>query len=184
MGRPLIYDVIDKPITAFVISFCSIIWFMVQVKNLHYYVLKHRFSPEFSYIFSVKQKNRIGYQDVGLNYISVLEDGEYWRIISAAFTHISFLHLVFNMTALWSLGPVEVSKEMGELFYFRNTLLLIVLSGILVLATYHLLVVYCRYFLRYYFEKNVLYVVLDYLFNSLLRSFLLIFTISCITISL
>lgn len=33
-------------------------------------------------------------------------DGDYWRILSAAFLHGSFLHIAMNMAVLWDVGPL------------------------------------------------------------------------------
>jgi membrane associated rhomboid family serine protease len=33
-------------------------------------------------------------------------DGEYWRLLSVALVHGSFIHLGFNMYALWIIGPI------------------------------------------------------------------------------
>jgi len=55
----------------------------------------------------------------------VVNQGEYWRILTAMFLHGSFLHILSNMFALYILGfPLE--KIMGK---FRFTLLYII-SGI------------------------------------------------------
>ncbi|KAJ4836939.1 hypothetical protein Tsubulata_042969 [Turnera subulata] len=62
--------------------------------------------------FVIFQKKNIVYSHVGLSYETAVE-GHHWRIITSAFSHISVLHLVFNMSALWSLGVVEHLKQSG-----------------------------------------------------------------------
>lgn len=116
MGRPLIYQILDKPATSCIIGLCSAIWFYIQKKGL-------------------------GYGEVGLNYETAME-GQHWRFITSAFSHISVIHLVFNMSALWSLGVVESLGHMGlgVQFYLQYTLVLVVLSGLLVIGTYHVLI--------------------------------------------
>ncbi|OVA08763.1 Peptidase S54 [Macleaya cordata] len=116
MGKPLFYEILEKPATSCIIGICSAVWFYIQKKN-------------------------IGYSHVGLNYETAVE-GHHWRIITSAFSHISVIHLVFNMSALWSLGVVEKLGHvgLGVEFYLHYTLVLVVLSGVLVLATYHVLI--------------------------------------------
>ncbi|KAK8939986.1 hypothetical protein KSP40_PGU018936 [Platanthera guangdongensis] len=84
----------------------------------------------------------IGYANVGLSYEAAIEGKQYWRIITSAFSHISVLHLIFNMSALWSLGVVEQlgGVGLGIEFYLQYTLVLLILSGLLVLGVYHVLV--------------------------------------------
>lgn len=116
MGKPLIYEILEKPATSCIIGLCTAIWFYIQKKN-------------------------IGYSNVGLSYDAAIE-GHHWRLITSAFSHISVLHLVFNLSALWSLGVVEQLGHMGlgVEYYLHYTLVLIVLSGALVLAVYHVLI--------------------------------------------
>lgn len=116
MGKPLFYEILEKPASSCIIGLCSLIWFYIQKKN-------------------------ITYSDVGLNYETAI-DGHHWRIITSAFSHISIIHLVFNMSALWSLGSVEQLSEfgLGFSYYLHYSLVLIVLSGLLVLGSYHVLI--------------------------------------------
>ncbi|KAL2507269.1 RHOMBOID-like protein 13 [Forsythia ovata] len=116
MGKPLFYEIWEKPATSCIIGICSAIWFCIQKKN-------------------------IGYSHVGLSYESAIQ-GHHWRIITSAFSHISVLHLVFNMSALWSLGIIEQLGHigLGVEYYLHYTLVMVVLSGMLVIGMYHLLI--------------------------------------------
>ncbi|KAL5703404.1 RHOMBOID-like protein 13 [Ranunculus cassubicifolius] len=116
MGKPLLFEIVEKPATSCLIGICSAIWYYIQKKN-------------------------IGYANVGLSYDTAME-GHHWRIITSAFSHISVIHLVFNMSALWSLGVVERLGHLGLglQFYLHYTILLVVLSGLLVLGIYHVLI--------------------------------------------
>lgn len=40
-------------------------------------------------------------------------DGAYWQIVTAGFTHVSVLHIAFNMFALWIIGP-QLEVAMGR----------------------------------------------------------------------
>ncbi|KAL5715936.1 RHOMBOID-like protein 13 [Ranunculus cassubicifolius] len=116
MGKPLLFEIVEKPATSCLIGICSAIWYYIQKKN-------------------------IGYANVGLSYDTAMV-GHHWRIITSAFSHISVIHLVFNMSALWSLGVVERLGHLGLglQFYLHYTILLVVLSGLLVLGIYHVLI--------------------------------------------
>ncbi|KAM0004358.1 putative rhomboid protease [Helianthus debilis subsp. tardiflorus] len=116
MGKPLFYEILDKPATSCTIGLCTLIWFYIQKKN-------------------------IGYSHVGLSYETAVE-GHHWRIITSAFSHISVVHLVFNMSALWSLGVVEQLGHMGlgVGYYLHYSIVLVICSGLLVLVCYHVLI--------------------------------------------
>eukprot|EP00850_Spirogloea_muscicola_P005096 SM000023S07552 [mRNA] locus=s23:128743:130625:+ [translate_table: standard] len=117
MGRPIFYDIIQRPATSALIAFCSAVWVYIQ-------------------------KHSISYADVGINYEAVVTQCQYWRLLTAAFSHISVVHLVLNMSALWSIGTVEAlgNLGLGIKYYLKQTLLLLLLSGPLVIAMYHLLI--------------------------------------------
>lgn len=44
---------------------------------------------------------------------AVLQDGEWWRIVTSAFLHASFLHIGLNMLSLWLVGNF-VEKMIGS----------------------------------------------------------------------
>ncbi|CAI5495495.1 unnamed protein product [Closterium sp. Naga37s-1] len=82
MGVPLLLDVLRKPATTLVVALCSFIWFQIQ-------------------------KRAISYPDVGISYDAVVSHRQFWRLASAPLSHISLLHLLFNVSALWSMGAIE-----------------------------------------------------------------------------
>jgi len=41
---------------------------------------------------------------------SLIQAGEIWRFITSIFIHIGYLHLIFNLYALWSLGPFSEER--------------------------------------------------------------------------
>ncbi|MGH9336082.1 MAG: rhomboid family intramembrane serine protease, partial [Vicinamibacteria bacterium] len=63
--------------------------------------------------------------DFGANFGPLVFRGEWWRLVSSMFVHIGFLHLVFNMWCLWSLGNIA-ERMFGNVTF----LCLYLLSGI------------------------------------------------------
>jgi membrane associated rhomboid family serine protease len=52
---------------------------------------------------------------IGSPFTSGLADGEWWRLLTAAFLHGSIIHLGFNMVVLWIVGaPVEEAIGRGR----------------------------------------------------------------------
>ncbi len=51
-----------------------------------------------------------------LDKFSVYLDGQYWRLLSVVLVHGTILHLMFNMYALWAIGPI-VELLYGPLRY-------------------------------------------------------------------
>lgn len=59
--------------------------------------------------------------NMGLLYGPLVQDGQYWRMISSGFLHGSILHIAFNMYLLYMLGP-QLESALGSvrfsLMYF------------------------------------------------------------------
>ncbi|CAD7704569.1 unnamed protein product [Ostreobium quekettii] len=115
MGRPLLLEVADKPATSAAIAVCVGAWLLIT-------------------------QRRLGYEDVGMSYDKVVRGRQAWRMIVCQFSHVEALHLIFNVSALWSLGGIETSPKMGTGYYLRASAALIALSQPLCLAFYHLLI--------------------------------------------
>lgn len=63
--------------------------------------------------------------DWGMWPVGIAVNGEWWRLVSAAFLHGSFLHIAFNMYVLFALGPT-LERILGHSRY----LILYVLSAL------------------------------------------------------
>lgn len=66
---------------------------------------------------------------------------QYWRMASSQLSHVEFLHLVFNISALWSLGIVEQTESLGTLYYLKQTFFLFILSPIICLTLHYAAIV-------------------------------------------
>lgn len=55
--------------------------------------------------------------DAGLVWGRAVAAGEWWRIFTSAFLHLGFMHLAFNMLALYIFGPV-LEQLYGRVEYF------------------------------------------------------------------
>eukprot|EP00899_Mesostigma_viride_P018663 jgi/Mesvir1/26799/Mv20566-RA.1 len=119
MGKPIFYEAASKPVTTCIIALCC---------GIHLYFLK---------------KGNIGYADVGLSYERFVTDGQYWRAVTASLSHISLLHLLFNMSSLWGLGVIETAGTMfamGSWYYLKYSVVIMVLSMLLLVGIYWLLI--------------------------------------------
>lgn len=56
---------------------------------------------------------------------SLIQAGEIWRLLTSTFIHIGLVHLVFNLYALWVIGPIT-EESLGH----RSFLIIYILSGL------------------------------------------------------
>jgi membrane associated rhomboid family serine protease len=61
----------------------------------------------------------------------VVADGDYWRLLTAAFLHASIPHILFNMMALYFFGPF-VERALGTWRYIAAYLTMAVFSSVFV----------------------------------------------------
>mmetsp|Transcript_22707 Transcript_22707/g.29500 ORF Transcript_22707/g.29500 Transcript_22707/m.29500 type:complete len:247 (-) Transcript_22707:316-1056(-) len=69
---------------------------------------------------------RVTGEKVGFSFDRVVKGKEYWRAVSAAFSHANTGHLVFNMVALWNLRSMEALY--GTAGYLSRSMIIWVLS--------------------------------------------------------
>ena len=69
----------------------------------------------------------------GANLDILTKNGEYFRLITCAFLHIGVVHLIFNMYALYIIGP-QVESFFGKIKYLGIYLISAVSASILSLA--------------------------------------------------
>ena len=64
-------------------------------------------------IFLYQFNYDIPYEKIGTHYDRLLVDGQWWRVLTATYSHLSLMHIAFNMFSLWQYGYVEaeVSEE-------------------------------------------------------------------------
>ncbi|MHB1165956.1 MAG: rhomboid family intramembrane serine protease [Candidatus Nanopelagicales bacterium] len=67
--------------------------------------------------------------DYGMWPVGIAVNGEWWRLVSAAFLHGSFLHIAFNMYVLFALGPT-LERILGHGRYLTLYLLAALGGGV------------------------------------------------------
>jgi rhomboid protease GluP len=110
---PSFYDVLVRATPRFFVTPALI------AANVAYFLIA------IAYGVSPVEPERQQLLDLGAIYGPLVFEGEWWRVASATFVHIGFLHLFFNMWCLWSLGSAA-ERMFGNLTF----LVIYILSGI------------------------------------------------------
>lgn len=96
-AQKLFWDLIDHPFCTIFILLISWLW----VKSIYHEVDIRKYSLSINDCFTNKQ---------------------YWRIITAPFLHVSFVHLLLDISCIWNLRYVEINY--GTWFIVRYSLIL------------------------------------------------------------
>ena len=84
--------------------------------------------------------SRIDPAQYSYSYNDLLRKQQWWRVFTAPFCQTSFLSLLFNVITLWGIRSFEVA--FGSWFFFRYTLLLMGVQGLLSAWIVHLIITY------------------------------------------
>lgn len=64
------------------------------------------------------------------SYDTGLKDQQLWRIATSQLSHVDLLHLIFNLSVLWTVGFVEAVPEAGTGYYVNITCWLLLFTGL------------------------------------------------------
>ncbi|MCR4902845.1 MAG: rhomboid family intramembrane serine protease [Butyrivibrio sp.] len=81
-------------------------------------------------VFLVINAKNISVEKLGSSYISTLQDKQYYRVISSAFTHREVPHLLMNMYSLYNIGSV-IEKMLGTGLYIIAYIVIMIVGGLL-----------------------------------------------------
>eukprot|EP01138_Halocafeteria_seosinensis_P007471 gb/GECG01007637.1/.p1 GENE.gb/GECG01007637.1/~~gb/GECG01007637.1/.p1 ORF type:complete len:307 (+),score=17.16 gb/GECG01007637.1/:1-921(+) len=88
-------------------------------------------------LYLYQWNKKIAPESLAVSLKQVVDDGEYWRLVTAGFTHGSAMHLLFNMASLWNMKFIE-SKALGSLEYLRDSIAILFVSKALMMLLHYL----------------------------------------------
>lgn len=100
-GEPATHEVVytppaSKPVVVYTLIVVTVLAFLLQLAT------QYLFSTKFDLLFALGGKVN-----------ELILRGQFWRLITPVFLHGSFLHIAFNMYALFSIGP-SLEKHYGH----------------------------------------------------------------------
>jgi len=114
---PIIYEMIGSPASTLIGMACVVVWLYTIQRN-------------------------ITFDKIAFSYERVIIHKEYWRVITSSFAHSGPLHLIFNLSALWSVKNLELLY--GSVVYLKISFLLMIFSLVGVAAVYHIFIYYLK----------------------------------------
>ena len=85
-------------------------------------------------------RHGLGSDQMAISYALVVDQGEAWRMMTSAFTHLDLWHLGMNMAGLWSLGSELEPAAGSSVAFLVQALVLAVFAGGAALTITHVLV--------------------------------------------
>jgi rhomboid domain-containing protein 1 len=70
----------------------------------------------------------------------VIDDGEYYRIVSSAFVHAGIMHIGMNMMSLFQMGP-SIETQFGSLMFLLITIWSVFIAGTVYVSMAYLLAI-------------------------------------------
>lgn len=104
-----------KPILTYILIIINILIFMLM------------------YIFGNGSENSNTLIKFGANYIPLVKNGEYYRLITSAFLHIGVLHLLLNMYSLYIVGT-QIEYIYGKIKYFTIYIISAIMGSLFTVA--------------------------------------------------
>ena len=103
--------------------------FWLIVVNIAVFIVDMLYSTAHPYAMPLRYSGSVSYADI-------TGSGEYYRLVTAMFLHFGFMHLMYNMVALFALGfPLE--ESMGRLRFVLTYLFAGIFGNVFVLRVEH-----------------------------------------------
>lgn len=115
MPSSFVSYVVASPMNSLLVAFCSLLWLWMW-------------------------NNRVPLDSVSISYRLVVNGRQWWRLVSAHFTHLDVMHILFNMGYLISVGKAEAF--FGSLWYLETSIMLLLASNGVWMGGMHVAVKY------------------------------------------
>ncbi len=114
---------------AFLIVVLSMLFYFVTRDHTDYPVTYSIIAVN-ALVFLSVLSNKITVGELGTSYMLTLQNKEYYRVITSAFTHKEVLHILCNMYSLYNVGTV-IEKMLGPVMYGASYAVIMLAGGLL-----------------------------------------------------